>query len=680
MRLFQTTLLTIVILLTASVMNAQSGLPQIPEDAFFVSRISGSSLQSKMSIAELDGLPVFQSLFNEGMNKSEMTSLMDTGIDFDQETYVFAQKNDSITYLCWMLPLADLSKFKRTMLHEMGVAADASPPFTKADVTVYWNDRAAVFAIGEINGDYVELHSERLRETYGLSIDSQGMEDFYGYDEDVEVPDYGTEEEMEVTEHDQEAAEEAMRQAVESAINAAEDATNAVEEAQEAVAEEYEYEIVEEPVMEDEYSSGYELEESYEEYDPYAYNPYAYNYMTYSEKNQLLHAWQGEWTTELMSTVGSPMHLGSVALRKVAKSTADASAYFDYNAYMEMVMGQVLGKEMMTMGGMYPMMMSNMMSFTEGASLFSEIEFGEDEVEWDFEFTTTGKGTEMQADMFDSKLGKNYLNYMNSEDMIGFYTMAINSEAVIDYYAELMSMYVGAMSMNQEAGEASSELISLLLDEEAIADLFPGSAVITFSDLSKRIVEYTTYDYDENWNRTEVTKEKEEIMPTFLGMMETGRSELVNKLLRLATMEEAVVETDFGFQINEGPFPIYLMLKGGILFIGNDLAQINDIKQGRFKAGLSSEHKKAIKKNNSVLFFDSKELIEDLELEYPSGEMADMIAFAKGKAERITITSAMRDSNSSFMKAVIEVPSGEANGWSYMMHLFNSMYEMENRY
>jgi hypothetical protein len=659
MRFSKSILLCTFVLLSSVLATAQSGLPQIPEDAFFVSRISGQSLQSKMSIAELDALPVFQSLFKEGMRSAEMNSLNDAGIDFARDAYVFAQANDSITYLTWMIPLADLTQFKSTVLLEMGVQADVMPPHTKNDITVYWNDGAAVFIAGMIDDSYVELHSERLKEQYELAEDDNAMEDFYGYEDEV-VPDY----EYEIVEPE---LEEAMDEPIVEMEITEEEAGD--------------WEIVEEEVLEDEYSSGYENTEAYEAYDPYAYDyGYGYNSMSWSQKNQLTQVWQSQWCSTLMSTAGAPVLMQSAAYKKVAASRADASAYFDYGAYVKLMMGEFMGPGMSSFGSMYASMFINMLNVSNGSNLFSELEFGEDQIEWDMVYTATGKAAEMQSAMLDNKLSSKYLKYMNSSDMIGFYTLAFNTEETLKYYADITSYYMGGISGNAEVGEVSSELLQLMIDEEAIAELFPGTAVITFSDFSKRMIEYTTYDYDENWNRTEVIREKEEVLPTFLAMMETERSELVSKILRLAAMEEEMVETDFGFQLNGGPFPIYFFLKGGMLFIGNDLAQVNDIQKGSFKAGLSSVHKKAIKKNNSVIFFDAKELIEDLELEYQSGEIAEMIAFAKGRAERVIITTSKLDDSRTNMKAVIDIPENEANGWSYMMNVFNAYYEMDTGY
>ena len=657
MRFTTSILLYTTVLLSTVFGTAQSGLPQIPEDAFFVSRISGQSLQSKMSIADLDALPVFQALFKEGMSNAEMKSLNDTGIDFAAEAYVFAQSNDSITYLCWMLPLADLNQFKSTVLREMGIAADAQPPYSDNDITVSWNDGAAVFVVGMISDAYVELHSERLIEQYDLTEE----ESFYGYEEDVEaIP----ENEWEVTE-----GEEAMEEAIEEMEIIEEEASD--------------WEIAEEEVLEDEYSSGYENVEEYGEYDPFADDydyGFGYSGISWYQKIQLTEAWQTTWCSSIMSTASTPMMMKSVHHKKVAASSADASAYFDYGAYVELMMGEFMGPGNTPFGSMYSSMFLNMLNVSNGSNLYSEMEFGDDEIEWNMVYTATGKAAEMQSAMLDNKLSSKYLKYMNSNDMIGFYTLAFNTEETLKYYADIGSYYMGGLTGNAEVGEVSAELLELMIDEEAIAELFPGTAVITFSDFSKRIIEYTTYDYDENWNRTEVIREKEEVLPTFLAMMETERSELVSKLLRLATMEQEMVETDFGFQLNGGPFPIYFILKGGMLFIGNDLAQVNDIQKGSFKAGLSSDHKKAIMKNNSVIFFDAAELVEDLELEYQSGEIAEMIAFAKGRAERMLITTSKLDDSRTQMKAVIDIPDNELNGWSYMMNMFNAYYEMDTGY
>ena len=59
------------------------------------------------------------------------------------------------------------------------------------------------------------------------------------------------------------------------------------------------------------------------------------------------------------------------------------------------------------------------------------------------------------------------------------------------------------------------ETMKIVLDEKEIAKIAPGNAIFILNDLTYKKVEYTDYEYDEDYNEKEVKKTKDAATPNF---------------------------------------------------------------------------------------------------------------------------------------------------------------------
>ena len=78
-------------------------------------------------------------------------------------------------------------------------------------------------------------------------------------------------------------------------------------------------------------------------------------------------------------------------------------------------------------------------------------------------------------------------------------------------YSEVVDIYI--------------DLLEILLDEKGIADLLPGNYMFVMHDMKPRIVNYTDYEYDDEFNRKEVKKTKKELSPLFTFAFETHQED-----------------------------------------------------------------------------------------------------------------------------------------------------------
>lgn len=114
--------------------------------------------------------------------------------------------------------------------------------------------------------------------------------------------------------------------------------------------------------------------------------------------------------------------------------------------------------------------------------------------------------------VYQGKKNKKLTALINDRS-IGYYAMNVNGYKYFDM------MY----SLLQDAGDREYqkevklviETMKIVLDEEAIAKIAPGNGIFVLNELKSKKVEYTDYDYDENYNEKEVKKTKDVMVPDF---------------------------------------------------------------------------------------------------------------------------------------------------------------------
>jgi hypothetical protein len=116
------------------------------------------------------------------------------------------------------------------------------------------------------------------------------------------------------------------------------------------------------------------------------------------------------------------------------------------------------------------------------------------------------------SDVYRGKKNKK-LTALISDKSVGYYAMNVNGYKTFDM------MY----SFFQDAGEKEyqkelqlmMETMKIVLDEEAIAKIAPGNGIFVLNELKSKKVDYTDYDYDDDYNEKEVKKTKDVMVPDF---------------------------------------------------------------------------------------------------------------------------------------------------------------------
>jgi hypothetical protein len=166
------------------------------------------------------------------------------------------------------------------------------------------------------------------------------------------------------------------------------------------------------------------------------------------------------------------------------------------------------------------------------------------------------------------------------------------------------------------------DLMEIIIDEKAIADLMPGNMLVVLHDMKTKPVTYTDYVYDEkDFKSKEVKRTKEELSPNFTFVMDTRNEAFIQKLVKLplkyAKKENINYQEKGGYYelaFDKEKYPVsslYFMVKEGKLIITTSMESITMTLNNK-AFPLDAETKKSITKNNYSFRINSKQLIQQI--------------------------------------------------------------------
>lgn len=285
------------------------------------------------------------------------------------------------------------------------------------------------------------------------------------------------------------------------------------------------------------------------------------------------------------------------------------------------------------------------------------------------------------ARICDHKLNKKFFKYIKGDSLIGFMSYSFNTEA---YMNELPKLLTGSYSSYgaryEEEMMLATDLLSLMLDEKAIAKVIKGDALFLMTNVSKKQVTYQTYNYDEEtFEYKDTVMTKTETLPDFLCMVSSDDTRLIEKLLQYAIRKEKIQLNNGIYSIGQtkkNPFNLHILIKDGIVFLGTSLQDISQIRDGSFKGNLDKQQKELLTKNNMALFFSPKSLGAKMPVDELK-EDSEKIVKLLGGTGNVYITSAGIKDGYISMDMTADVPKEKENALKYFLDLIDDMGKLK---
>ncbi|QCX40252.1 hypothetical protein FF125_18020 [Aureibaculum algae] len=387
----------------------------------------------------------------------------------------------------------------------------------------------------------------------------------------------------------------------------------------------------------------------------------------YDVKKVVVAQWISNYSSKIFNYNGASILSNKNYVKSIDKN-AEASAWI--NSYGEL-MGGVMGGLSYYMGGIRPDYTS--LGFgTMNAHLY--FEKGEAKITTNMEVDDTWK--KAIKNIYKSKIDQSFFKYFNEKEIIGYTSVAMSTEAVLDEYPNLISQIYGGMLPDfKEEMEVGAELFSVLIDEEAVGDLITGDMLFVLNDLGEKEVTYTTYEYDDDYKETEVTKTKTEMNPEFTIMVGSENEKLLFKLIKLGVKHKALEQNANYYKLNlpnKTPFDLYAVIKDEIVFLTSSEKQLANIISPN-PVSFTGEHKKLIRKNAAVMYLDVKKLLAKIPSEDLRRDEKKMFSFASDNINSVHYKTGKMKGNSMVSEFVVDTADNRENSLKVLLDFMDFM-------
>lgn len=279
--------------------------------------------------------------------------------------------------------------------------------------------------------------------------------------------------------------------------------------------------------------------------------------------------------------------------------------------------------------------------------------------------------------IYKGRKNKKLMSLINDKS-IGYYAMNLDGNKYFDL------MY--SLFQNSGEGEYRKEMelmletMKIVLDEEAISKIAPGSGIFVLNELKSKTVEYTDYDYDDDYNEKEVKKTKEVMMPNFTFAFATENegywSRIFNVLISNKKTAKNFSKNGAFYEFKEEKETGYLdhlffTVKDGIVYVTTSPDNIVPQNQSE----ISQKWAKDSSKYPMSGRLDIQKILVGLEKEFKSNsERKIMDVFKKNVGEVYFKTEAKGDKIETEMNYNTK---GSENSLMYFFDLVDEIYKIK---
>lgn len=332
-----------------------------------------------------------------------------------------------------------------------------------------------------------------------------------------------------------------------------------------------------------------------------------------------------------------------------------------------------------SMGSSYGMFDFNRMY--GGMGLTAKLNFEDNNASLKTLYTMNDNMAEYNREMYNGKMNKDFFKYFNEDQIQGYFSVNASTEGILKSYPKMVeSMFAGIEKEHMEdLVPIGTRLFSILLDEEAIADMVRGDMLFVMTGIEQKEVTYTTYEYDENYESKEVTKTKDETIPTFLFMITSEEREIFKRLLNIGIKEgEVGLEEGVYFaQIPDVPFELSMIFKDDVIIIGNSYKELLAIQKGVNTANVSGKHKKLISQSATSIYVNGKQVINSIPEGLVPSSYQNKVNYVSENVEDVVFRVGKMKGNVMEGEMILNTPEGKGhkNSLAYFLNVIDALVD-----
>ncbi len=641
---------------------------KLPQDAVFYMEINGKQLNKKINWQKFN--PFLQEVTKKSKEKPSWTDYSKTGIKYDATQYHYAGFNDSVKVYTAHFILDNKDKFQEFInsTKKKGLEVTKKKNYSYVDIDndifVAWNDNRAVLKMISYSRPYKDIWTDDDIDSMAVAVDSAAAVVDSAYAEEPEKP-FNYKDEIQYLKDDIKYLKESIK-----------DNNDEIARLQKDI-----------KYLEKHHEYPKEKKDSTDK--------------NYSEKdNEILPPLEDEnmeGETEEDAVFRKEMDSLKIETFKIVKKLAEDSfdEYFNSNLELE-ISKDILGFRdahsdvfvytdygRIVNDGIYGKMMKNY----EFGSIFEKaynsnssynLYFDQDKVKLVNSYQH--KDEEVQkniSSLYKGKKNRKLTNLINDKS-IGYYSLNVDGSKYFDLMYSLLKN--SGEGDYQKEMELMMETMKIVLDEEAIAKIAPGNGIFVLNELKTKTVEYTDYDYDDEYNEKEVKKTKEVAMPDFTFAFATENEGYWTRIFNLLTTNKKTAKKfikkgdfySFREEKNDGYFDQLLFtVKDGIVYITTSSENIIPKAQSE----VSKKWTKDASRYAASGRFDVKRLLIGMEKEFKSPSERKTLDFVKKNVGEMYFKSEVKGSK---VETEIDyhIKTSSENSLMYFFDLFDEIYKI----
>lgn len=583
---------------TFSATKAQNILSKVPSSASLAIKYSHSILNKEVSLQKMDTYKFIKKNYCKLLDIDTLTSIQNIGLNFEQDACQYITTEDSSTSFVTLLPLKNASLFSQLIqtTHGANIKIEKKNGFEFLALSEYtyigWNETLAVI---------VNTHYQNKKYYY----------DYYSSRTDKESV---AEDTVATVTMARDTAylphpEIVKKKAIVKTKNKNAKKRSSIKKKPQIV----EVEIAERPI--EDYKPKYYIQDSIERAKREAWN---------QQQDKIAQTKQQEAAENIMvNTFGSNGSSieNELSYKKIIDPTAHISVWCNYETLLSQYWRYTHLDVYYLLGEKPAYIRDTTSSFTTAINIY----FEKDKMRMEQKiFSPNPQMANISKELMNSKQNAALANYINP-DNIGYASVSINTEAIVNYSYTLLKKYFKSRpyNMNKYADVVDIwiDFLQIIIDEKAIAELVPGNFLFVMHDMKTKLVNYTDYEYDKEFNSKAVIKTKKELSPNFTFIMETKKESFLQRIAQLPV--KYAEKGQFNYKEKGGYYELvfdsskyptnslYFMIKEGKAIVTTS-KEVIDMTLNNKAFPVDADTKKSILNNNYSLKLNSKKLMENL--------------------------------------------------------------------
>ena len=637
---------------------------KVPNDVVFYMEVNGKQLNNKINWNKLN--PLLHELSKKSKEKPSWTDYSKTGIKYDAVQYHYASFNDSIKTYHTHFIIDNKEKFQEFInsVKKKGQETSQKNNYSYVDIDddifVAWNGSRAVLSMISYTKPYKDLWNDEaatVADSVAIAVDSAVVDTVYA--EELEKP-FDYKDEIKILKEDIKYLRESIKDNNTEIARIQKDIKYLQKHHQ--YPKEKENVLSPEPEVEENYGPEYDDSESDKAYQKEQDSIRRENF-------KIVKKYAEAHFDKYFSS-----NLEVEASKEMLPFKDANSDVFVYTDYGKIVNDGIYGKAMKRYD--FGQVFQNMYNSNSAYNLY----FDKDKVKLVNNYQH--KNAEMQkniSSIYKGKKNRKLLDLIN-EKSIGYYAVNVNGGKVFDAIYSLIQDSGDAKYKNEV--ELIMETMKIVLDEEAITKIAPGNGIFVLNELKSKKVDYTDYEYDEDYNEKEVKKTKDVAVPNFTFAFATENEGYWNRIFNVLTTNKKLAKNfskvgnfyAFKDDKKEGYLDqLFFIVKDGVVYLTSS--------QDNITANSQSEVSRKWAKDSSRYplsgRLDLQKLLIGLDKEFKSpSERKTVDLFRKNVGELYYKTEVKGESIQTEMD--YNIKNSSENSLMYFFDLFNEIFKIKD--